>query len=208
VEKLRRGLVFQRVVWLNSTSTCPQEKRVLWEDIVLTIPPLGLDSYQTKAIRTDRTRKSGAELDLTVLGLVGETGSLLSEVKKKQRDSRSYLGYEDAVTEEMGASSSSLILTLCRIYGGHRSSSSVGKFRCRADGVLRLKPDQHLFKQREIISLEQGSKFPFASSNAGVNGGAVSHSRCHWRRRFLLASELNPALQRPLSVSVSISAEI
>ena len=65
-------------------------------------PPLGLDSYQTKAIRTDQTRKSGAELDLTVLGLVGEAGSLLSEVKKKQRDSRSYLGYEDAVTEEMG----------------------------------------------------------------------------------------------------------
>ena len=64
--------------------------------------PLGLDGYQTKAIRTDRTRKSGAELDLTVLGLVGEAGSLLSEVKKKQRDSRSYLGYEDAVTEEMG----------------------------------------------------------------------------------------------------------
>ena len=37
-----------------------------------------------------------------MLGLVGEAGSLLSEVKKKQRDSRSYLGYEDAVTEEMG----------------------------------------------------------------------------------------------------------
>jgi NTP pyrophosphatase (non-canonical NTP hydrolase) len=66
------------------------------------LPPLSLDEYQNKAIRTDRTRKVGTELDLTVLGLVGESGSLLSEVKKKQRDSRSYLGYEDAVTEEMG----------------------------------------------------------------------------------------------------------
>ena len=66
------------------------------------IPPLGLDSYQTKAIQTDRSRQGCAELDLTVLGLVGEAGSLLSEVKKKQRDSRSYLGYEDAVVEEMG----------------------------------------------------------------------------------------------------------
>ena len=65
-------------------------------------PPLRLDDYQSKAIRTDRTLKSGNELDLTVLGLVGETGSLLSEVKKKQRDSRSYLGYEDSVVEEMG----------------------------------------------------------------------------------------------------------
>jgi NTP pyrophosphatase (non-canonical NTP hydrolase) len=67
-----------------------------------TTPALGLDDYQSKAIRTDRTRRSGTELDLTVLGLVGETGSLLSEVKKKQRDIRSYLGYEDVVVEEMG----------------------------------------------------------------------------------------------------------
>jgi NTP pyrophosphatase (non-canonical NTP hydrolase) len=68
----------------------------------LVTPPLRLDNYQSKAIRSDRTLKSGNELDLTVLGLVGETGSLLSEVKKKQRDSRSYLGYEDSVVEEMG----------------------------------------------------------------------------------------------------------
>ncbi|MFC6737795.1 hypothetical protein [Methylobacterium tardum] len=37
-----------------------------------------------------------------MLGLFGETGSLLSETKKKQRDARSYLGYEASVVEEMG----------------------------------------------------------------------------------------------------------
>jgi len=35
-------------------------------------------------------------------GLFGETGSLLSEVKKKQRDRASYLGYAEAVVEEIG----------------------------------------------------------------------------------------------------------
>jgi NTP pyrophosphatase (non-canonical NTP hydrolase) len=66
------------------------------------ISPLCLDEYQKQAIRTDQTKKRGSAIDLTILGLVGEVGSLLSEVKKKQRDARSYLGYEDAVVEEMG----------------------------------------------------------------------------------------------------------
>ena len=68
----------------------------------MTSTPLALDDYQIGLMRTDRTRRSGSEFDLTVLGLVGEVGSLLSEVKKKQRDFRSHLGYEDAILEEMG----------------------------------------------------------------------------------------------------------
>jgi NTP pyrophosphatase (non-canonical NTP hydrolase) len=63
---------------------------------------LTVNAYQTQATTTDRTRGIGNGFDLAVLGLFGETGSLLSEVKKKQRDSRSYIGYEDAVTEELG----------------------------------------------------------------------------------------------------------
>lgn len=62
--------------------------------------PLRLDAYQARALRTDRTFKG--EIDLTVLGLVGETGSLLSETKKQQRDASSYLGYADNVVEEIG----------------------------------------------------------------------------------------------------------
>lgn len=63
---------------------------------------LTLNQYQQKTNETDRTRNAGSGFDLAVLGLFGETGSLLSEVKKKQRDSRSYTGYESTVTEEMG----------------------------------------------------------------------------------------------------------
>ena len=68
----------------------------------MSTPPLSLSAYQLRAVTTDRTRAIGNGRDLLVLGLFGETGSLLSEVKKKQRDSRSYLGYENAVIEEMG----------------------------------------------------------------------------------------------------------
>jgi NTP pyrophosphatase (non-canonical NTP hydrolase) len=63
---------------------------------------LTLNGYQSRAVKTDRTKKVGNGFDLPVLGLFGEAGSLLSEVKKKQRDSRSYLGYESSVVEEMG----------------------------------------------------------------------------------------------------------
>ena len=42
---------------------------------------LSLNDYQTQATTTDRTRGIGSGFDLAVLGLFGETGSLLSEVK-------------------------------------------------------------------------------------------------------------------------------
>lgn len=47
-------------------------------------------------------RSDGGSLTFPLLGLFGETGSLLSEVKKKQRDRASYLGYAGAVVEELG----------------------------------------------------------------------------------------------------------
>jgi NTP pyrophosphatase (non-canonical NTP hydrolase) len=61
-----------------------------------------LNYYQSRAAASDRTRNTGEQFDLPVLGLFGEAGSLLSEVKKKQRDSRSYIGFESAVLEEVG----------------------------------------------------------------------------------------------------------
>ena len=63
-------------------------------------PGLSFRQYQARAVRTDRT--SSSNLVLPLLGLFGETGSLLSEAKKKHRDPVSYIGYEDAVREELG----------------------------------------------------------------------------------------------------------
>jgi NTP pyrophosphatase (non-canonical NTP hydrolase) len=62
--------------------------------------PLGLNEYQVRAAETDRL--AGKGITLPALGLVGEIGSLLSEVKKKQRDSAAYVSYESAVLEEFG----------------------------------------------------------------------------------------------------------
>jgi NTP pyrophosphatase (non-canonical NTP hydrolase) len=63
--------------------------------------PLTVESYATQALTTDQRSDSGS-LTFPLLGLFGETGSLLSEVKKKQRDRASYFGYAGAVVEELG----------------------------------------------------------------------------------------------------------
>jgi NTP pyrophosphatase (non-canonical NTP hydrolase) len=64
--------------------------------------PLTLNAYEKAAQRTDQRRGIDDSLSFPLLGLFGETGSLLSEVKKKQRDPVAYLGYEDTVLEELG----------------------------------------------------------------------------------------------------------
>lgn len=63
---------------------------------------LGLNEYQLLASRSDRTLNKGNGFDLPVLGLVGEVGSLLSEVKKRQRDFAAIVGYRQTVLEELG----------------------------------------------------------------------------------------------------------
>ncbi len=63
--------------------------------------PLTIQDYVTQALTTDKHSDSGS-LSFPLLGLFGETGSLLSEVKKKQRDRASYVGYAGAVVEELG----------------------------------------------------------------------------------------------------------
>jgi NTP pyrophosphatase (non-canonical NTP hydrolase) len=63
--------------------------------------PLTVAAYADQALTTDQ-RSDGASLSFPLLGLFGETGSLLSEVKKKQRDRASYVGYAEAVVEELG----------------------------------------------------------------------------------------------------------
>jgi NTP pyrophosphatase (non-canonical NTP hydrolase) len=61
---------------------------------------LTLNDYQAKALRADR--KPDTSLGFPLLGLFGEAGTLLSVVKKKQRDAASYLGYAPHVIEEFG----------------------------------------------------------------------------------------------------------
>lgn len=65
--------------------------------------PISLDEYQDFTTRTDRNTRTGIEgLGFVLLGLFGEVGSLLSALKKKQRDREAFSAYHDAVIEELG----------------------------------------------------------------------------------------------------------
>src|SRR6185503_10556897 len=61
---------------------------------------LRLNDYQAEAQKTDRA--ADKTLAFPLLGLFGEVGTLLSVVKKKQRDASSYIGYAPHVIEELG----------------------------------------------------------------------------------------------------------
>ncbi len=64
---------------------------------------LTLNKYQSLAQQTDaKVREGDSALAFPLLGLFGEIGSLLSELKKKQRDADSYVGYQHSVIEEFG----------------------------------------------------------------------------------------------------------
>lgn len=64
---------------------------------------LDLDQYQAQAALTDRNPKQGtAGIHFALLGLFGEVGSVLSELKKKERDQDSYFAYRTSVVEEFG----------------------------------------------------------------------------------------------------------
>ncbi len=65
--------------------------------------PLHLDDYQKIARLTDRTSgHASASASILLLGLFGEVGSLLSEMKKKQKDQNTFRSYADSAMEEMG----------------------------------------------------------------------------------------------------------
>ena len=64
---------------------------------------LGLNDFQRHTEETDKNPLKGLPgLQLPILGLFGEVGSLLSALKKRYRDAESFIGYADAVIEEFG----------------------------------------------------------------------------------------------------------
>ncbi|MEQ1869185.1 MAG: pyrophosphatase [Vicinamibacterales bacterium] len=64
---------------------------------------VSLNQYQGIAAQTDQNKDAGLDaLGFFLLGLFGEVGTLLSALKKKQRDRESFIGYREAVQEEFG----------------------------------------------------------------------------------------------------------
>ncbi len=75
--------------------------------------PLTIQQYSKDALATDR-RKDITSLNFPLLGLFGEIGTLLSAVKKKQRDSIAFKAYAEAVNEELGDTLWYLNLVACK----------------------------------------------------------------------------------------------
>jgi len=68
-----------------------------------------LDEFQRRALETnvlppaDPTDRDDVKgLHLPLMGLVGEVGGIAAEVKKRARDARGYIGFEDEMREELG----------------------------------------------------------------------------------------------------------
>lgn len=85
-------------------SYSPQLTVLSVEEAILTQghtePPSTIAEYQALAKETDVI--SAKPLILPLLGFFGEVGSLVSELKKKQRDEDAYIGYKSSVVEEIG----------------------------------------------------------------------------------------------------------
>ncbi len=61
-----------------------------------------LTTYSKKAARSDRFRDRQDHLRLLAIGLLGETGSVVAEIKKMEREKKAYPGYRQRLTEELG----------------------------------------------------------------------------------------------------------
>ncbi len=66
-------------------------------------PVISMNDFQRQTLLTDQNTLKGMDgLRFPLLGLYGEVGSLLSALKKKQRDQASYVGYQQNILEELG----------------------------------------------------------------------------------------------------------
>lgn len=122
--------------------------------------PLTLAEYQAQASLTDQRRAVDSSPAFPLLGLFGETGSLLSEVKKKQRDQVSYAGYQQSVLEEFGDVLWYLAAVADR---GHISLAEIGV------NLDRSLPDWQADGPPSVsfCELQQGTKPKTGSTHAG-----------------------------------------
>jgi NTP pyrophosphatase (non-canonical NTP hydrolase) len=96
---------------------------------------LTVQEYQAQALSADQL--GGTDLAIPLLGLFGETGSLLSEAKKKHRDAVSYTGYESTVIEELG----DVLWYLTAV--AHRGGLSLGELAHHHEGGDRGPTDHN-----------------------------------------------------------------
>ncbi|WP_315924134.1 nucleoside triphosphate pyrophosphohydrolase family protein [Mesorhizobium sp. SP-1A] len=104
---------------------------------------LTLSAYQKAANKTDKLFRTNRHLSFPLLGIFGEAGSILSEVKKKQRDRAAYIGYQKTVVEEFGDTLWYLSAIACRsnislAYVGHNIDRPVDDWQFSAPEDLKF----------------------------------------------------------------------
>ncbi|WP_315797841.1 MULTISPECIES: nucleoside triphosphate pyrophosphohydrolase family protein [unclassified Bradyrhizobium] len=176
---------------------------------------MGLNEYQLRASETDRFAEKGPTLP--TLGLVGEIGSLLSEVKKKQRDTAAYVNYESAVLEELG-DTLWYLATIARIYdiplaslfdeaqAGVKTGDDVRFSSLQPQHVLRLNTPAAQF-ERTLLNLAAAG----GTLAGGIVGGSHETSRqaiaTQLRRIFdlliLASDEASVTLEAAASISLT-----
>ena len=69
-----------------------------------TDPPLDLGQYQMRARATSLHKpvQGGDAITTPMFGLIGETGEVVSELKKRAREGSAYVGFHDRLGEELG----------------------------------------------------------------------------------------------------------
>jgi NTP pyrophosphatase (non-canonical NTP hydrolase) len=130
---------------------------------------LDLDQYQAQAALTDRNPKQGiAGIHFALLGLFGEVGSVLSELKKKQRDQDSYFAYRTSVTEEFGD-----VLW----YFANVASRANLKLSAIGQRAFRGLPDWDLpasDSRLSFVDLQKGVEFPGPLVNDTMEAGLIA----------------------------------
>src|SRR5258706_9461473 len=137
-----------------------------------------IGAYNTAAARTDRMPPG---FDMALLGLFGEVGSLLTELKKSRRDSAPDSDYEGEVIEELG----DVLWYLCAI--ARRADMKLEELAQRASRTL-ADWDERGFDSKATLGLlyealpETSSSESFESALvrlAGRIGGTLSSCRPH-----------------------------
>lgn len=148
---------------------------------------LTIQQYEETSSRTDRFQEDPAGMELVLLGLFGETGSLVSEVKKRQRGDRPTEAYKRAVSEELGDCLWYLFAVMRRL-----SISSEEVFTLSAANTTGLAAIGK-FSDFQAPFHETSDTEPAAISNAAIALCAAAGSMCtsgpRWSRENPSASE-------------------
>lgn len=112
---------------------------------------LSVQTYSKEALTTAR-RCDADSLNFPLLGLFGEIGSLLSEVKKKQRDATAYRAYAAAVVEEFG--DVLWYLNLVAVRGGLQLANIAANLAHEKDGYETSSDEPITFRSLQPPNLQ------------------------------------------------------